>query len=127
MRSLQWSMTDDTPLQYAREQRERFVEDLLELLRIPSISTLPAHRADMERAARLLRDKLQAMGFDTELVTGDGPPLVYAEWLQATDAPTVLVYGHYDVQPADPLELWESPPFEPSMRNGNVYARLLRR
>lgn len=123
MRSLQWSMTDDTPLQYAREQRERFVEDLLEFLRIPSISTLPEHRADMERAARQLRDKLQAMGFDTELVTGDGPPLVYAEWLQATDAPTILVYGHYDVQPADPLELWESPPFEPSIRNGNLFAR----
>ena len=116
-------MTHDTTLQYAHEQRDRFLADLVELLRIPSISTLPAHQPDMERAAQQLRNRLQGMGFETEMVAGGGRPLVYAEWLQAPDAPTILVYGHYDVQPADPIELWDSPPFEPSMRDGNVYAR----
>lgn len=116
-------MTDDTSLQYAHEQRERFLTELIELLRIPSISTLSEHRLDMERAAQWLRDHLSAMGFEAELVAGDGPPLVYAAWLQAPDAPTVLIYGHYDVQPADPIEVWDSLPFEPSIRNGNVYAR----
>lgn len=116
-------MNEDPSLQYARAQREQFVEALVELLRIPSISTLTRHRPDMERAARWLRDRLAGMGFEAELVPGDGPPLVYAEWLQAPDAPTILVYGHYDVQPADPLELWETPPFEPAIRHSNIYAR----
>jgi acetylornithine deacetylase/succinyl-diaminopimelate desuccinylase-like protein len=116
-------MTNDTPLQYAREHRERFLADLVELLRIPSISTLSEHQPDMECAARRLRDQLLGMGFAAEIVAGDGPPLVYAEWLQAPQAPTILVYGHYDVQPADPVELWDSPPFEPSIRDGNVFAR----
>src|SRR5205085_714950 len=96
---------------------------LTELLRIPSISTLPEHRPDMEHAAGRLLDRLQAIGFEAEIVAGEGHPLVYAEWLKAEGAPTILVYGHYDVQPADPVELWQSPPFEPSVRDGNIYAR----
>ncbi len=116
-------MTDDTSLQYARDGRERFVDQLAELLRIPSISTLSEHRSDLKRAAHWLRDHLEEIGFEAEIVTGAGHPLVYAEWLKAEGAPTVLVYGHYDVQPADPIELWQSPPFEPTVRDGNVYAR----
>lgn len=116
-------MTDETLLQYARDQREHFVEELSELLRIPSVSTLPEHGPDMERAASLLQGQLQALGFEAEIVSGDGHPLVYGEWLKAPGAPTILVYGHYDVQPADPVELWDSPPFEPTVRDGNIYAR----
>jgi acetylornithine deacetylase/succinyl-diaminopimelate desuccinylase-like protein len=116
-------MTNDTALRYARDHRERFVTELSELLRIPSISTLPEHRPDMALAAGWLRDQLQAIGFEAEIVAGEGHPLVYAEWLKAEGAPTILVYGHYDVQPADPIELWQSPPFEPSIRDGNIYAR----
>jgi acetylornithine deacetylase/succinyl-diaminopimelate desuccinylase-like protein len=116
-------MTQDTALQYAHEARERFLTELVELLRIPSISTLPEHRGDMERAATRLRDRLQSIGLEAEIVAGTGHPLVYAEWLEAADAPTILVYGHYDVQPVDPLELWRSAPFEPAIRDGNIYAR----
>jgi acetylornithine deacetylase/succinyl-diaminopimelate desuccinylase-like protein len=116
-------MTHVTALQYAHERHEHFLSELTELLRIPSISTLPEHRSDMERAANRLREQLQAIGFDAEIIAGEGHPLVYAEWLNAPGAPTILVYGHYDVQPADPIELWQSPPFEPSIRNGNIYAR----
>jgi acetylornithine deacetylase/succinyl-diaminopimelate desuccinylase-like protein len=116
-------MTHDTALQYAHDRREHFLSELTELLRIPSISTLPEHRSDMERAANRLRDQLQAIGFEAEIIAGEGHPLVYAEWLKAPGAPTILVYGHYDVQPADPIELWKSPPFEPSIRDGNIYAR----
>lgn len=116
-------MTEDTALQYARDHREHFLSELVELLRIPSISTLPEHRADMERAATRLRDRLQSIGLKAEIVAGAGHPLVYAEWLEAPEAPTILVYGHYDVQPADPLELWHSAPFDPTIRDGNIYAR----
>ena len=108
---------------YAHAHRARFLDDLKELLRVPSISTLPEHKADMERAAGWLKDRLSGMGLDAEVISGDGHPLVYAECLGASGAPTVLVYGHYDVQPVDPLELWESPPFEPTERNGSLYAR----
>jgi acetylornithine deacetylase/succinyl-diaminopimelate desuccinylase-like protein len=108
---------------FALEQRERFLGELIELLRIPSISTLPEHRTDMDRAAGWLRDRLDTIGIPAELIPGDGPPLVYGEWLRARSVPTVLVYGHYDVQPVDPLEEWITPPFEPSIRDGNLYAR----
>lgn len=77
----------------------------------------------MKHAAALLTDRLQALEIDAKLIEGDGHPIVYGEWLGAEGAPTVLLYGHYDVQPADPLELWTSPPFEPTIRNGNIYAR----
>lgn len=115
--------TSANALEYAQQQRNRFLEDLKELLRIPSVSTLPEHRPDMERAAEWLRDRLENIGITSEIIPGDGHPLVYGEWLGAKDKPTILVYGHYDVQPADPLELWQSSPFEPDIRNGNIYAR----
>ena len=110
---------------YARKNYPRFVDDLKDLLRIPSISTLPEHAADCRRAAGLLAAELQRIGMENVRlieVTG-GHPLVYADWLHAAGKPTVLVYGHYDVQPPDPLDEWLSPPFEPTERNGNIYAR----
>ncbi|HLJ68451.1 MAG TPA: dipeptidase [Chloroflexota bacterium] len=115
-------MADD-PIAYAASNRERFLGELTKLLRIPSISTLSAHRPDMERAAGWLREKLTSIGVTAEIIGGNGHPLVYGEWLGAPGAPTILAYGHYDVQPVDPIELWHSPPFEPAARDGSIYAR----
>ncbi|MGH2442945.1 MAG: dipeptidase [Chloroflexota bacterium] len=114
---------EDSPLEYAHRNRDRFVADVKELLRIPSISTLPQHQPDMQRAAEWLQQHLKALGLNSRIITGPGHPLVYGEWLEAAGKPTVLIYGHYDVQPADPLDLWNSAPFEPEQRNGNLYAR----
>ncbi len=116
-------MTNDTSIRYARDNRDRFLADLVELLSIPSISALPEHRPDMERAAVWLQDRLAGLGFDAGIVRGDGHPLVHAGWLGASGAPTILVYGHYDVQPVDPIDQWHSPPFQPAFRNGNIYGR----
>jgi acetylornithine deacetylase/succinyl-diaminopimelate desuccinylase-like protein len=109
---------------YVQLHEKRFLEELKELLRIPSISTLPEHNADTHRAAEYTADKLRAAGMEhIEIIETDRHPLVYADWLHAPDKPTVLCYGHFDVQPPDPLDLWETPPFDPSERNGNLYAR----
>ena len=116
-------MPSPSPLVYAQQQRPRFLSDLKELLSIPSISTLPEHGDDMRRAAEWLRERLTGIGLQAEIIEGQGPPLVYGEWLGALGRPTILVYGHYDVQPADPLELWTTPPFEPAVRDGNIYGR----
>lgn len=104
--------------------RQRLLDELFELIRIPSVSTLPEHSPDVARAAAFTADSLRAAGLENvEIIPTDGHPLVYADWLHAPGKPTVLCYGHYDVQPPDPLELWVSPPFEPELRNGNIYAR----
>ncbi len=109
---------------FVAANEQRFLEELLQLLRIPSISTLPEHKNDVARAARFVADSLhQACMENIEVIPTGGHPLVYADWLHATGKPTVLCYGHYDVQPPDPLELWKTPPFEPSIRDGNIYAR----
>ena len=109
---------------FARENQPRFLEELKELLRIPSVSTLPTHRDDVRRAAQFVADELRRIGMEhVELIETAGHPLVYADWLHAAGKPTALCYGHYDVQPPDPLEEWLSPPFEPEVRNGNLYAR----
>lgn len=108
---------------YLESNGERAVEELKELLRIPSISAQSAHREDIGRAAEFLRSRFADMGLDTEIVKTAGHPIVYAEWTRADGAPTALVYGHYDVQPPDPLDQWVSPPFEPTIRNGRLYAR----
>jgi acetylornithine deacetylase/succinyl-diaminopimelate desuccinylase-like protein len=109
---------------FVKEHQTRFLDELKELLRIPSISTLPEHRADVERAAAFVADSLRAAGMENvEVIPTAKHPLVYADWLHAPGKPTVLCYGHYDVQPADPLELWNTPPFEPTERNGNLYGR----
>src|SRR6266581_8850606 len=109
---------------YYQQHQAEFLEGLKTFLRIPSISTLSEHKADIRRAAEFARNELRAAGMNTaELIEGAGNPLVYAEWLGAPGKPTILFYGHYDVQPPDPLEEWTSPPFEPTVRDGNLYAR----
>ncbi len=110
---------------YYEQNREKFLEGLKEWLRIPSISTLPEHKGDIRRAAEFAIAELKAAGMENvELIEKEGRnPLVYADWLHAAGKPTLLLYGHYDVQPPDPLEEWKSPPFEPEVRNDNIYAR----
>src|SRR5271170_1548995 len=110
--------------QFVTEHQEQFLEELKEFLRIPSVSTLAEHTDDVRKAADFVADKLRAAGIENvEVIRTVRHPLVYADWLHAPGKPTVLCYGHYDVQPADPLELWHSPPFEPTIRDGNIYAR----
>lgn len=112
--------------EYYRANQERFLDGLTNLLRIPSVSTAPEHRGDVRRAVEYLADELRAMGMSgVELIEGKPGqnPLLYAEWLGAPGKPTLLLYGHYDVQPAEPLDEWLSPPFEPAVRNNNIYAR----
>jgi len=109
---------------YIDDHRDRHLQELLEFLRIPSISTLPEHKGDIDRASRFVADALAASGLEhVEIIPTGGHPLVYADWLHAPGKPTVLCYGHYDVQPPDPLDLWVTPPFEPTLRDGNIYAR----
>jgi acetylornithine deacetylase/succinyl-diaminopimelate desuccinylase-like protein len=103
---------------------ERFLAELKTFLRIPSISTSPEHVGDVRAAAQFVADQLASAGLEhVEIIATDRHPLVYADWLHAPGKPTVLCYGHYDVQPPDPLELWHTPPFEPTVRDGNLYAR----
>jgi len=111
-------------IDYARRNYPRFLDELKALLRIPSVSTLPEHAGDCHFAAEVLAADLSKIGMENvRLIETMGHPLVYADWLHAAGKPTVLVYGHYDVQPPDPLDEWLSPPFEPTERNGNLYAR----
>ena len=111
-------------IDYARRNNPRFLDELKALLRIPSISTLPEHKDDCRKAAQTLADELKRIGMENvRLIETEGHPLVYADWLHAGGKPTALCYGHYDVQPPDPLDEWVSPPFEPQERNGNLYAR----
>ena len=105
------------------ERRERHLAELFDLLRIPSVSTDPEHAADVRRAAEFLRDDLADHGFDAELIETPRHPAVFAEHHVSDDARTVLIYGHYDVQPADPLELWAHDPFEPVVKDGAIVAR----
>ena len=108
---------------YLETHRDDFEEQLKALLRIPSVSAQPAHDADTRRAAEFVRDDLAAMGLKAELIETKGHPIVFAEHRADPSRPTLLVYGHYDVQPPEPLEPWTSPPFEPTVRDGNIYAR----
>jgi acetylornithine deacetylase/succinyl-diaminopimelate desuccinylase-like protein len=109
---------------FIHENESRLLDELTEFLRIPSVSTLPEHKDDVTRAAQFVAESLKRAGLENvEVILTSKHPLVYADWLHASGKPTVLCYGHYDVQPPDPLELWKSPPFEPSIRDGNIYAR----
>jgi acetylornithine deacetylase/succinyl-diaminopimelate desuccinylase-like protein len=109
---------------YLQANAKRFEEQLKELIRIPSVSAQPDHDADTRRAAAYVRDDLQAMGIPAQLIEfSKGHPVVYGERMDAPGKPTLLVYGHYDVQPAEPIEPWLSPPFEPTIRGDNLYAR----
>ena len=109
---------------YIDSKRDEHLNELKELLRIPSVSTKSEHKPDIERAARWVADKLRAAGLENiEIVPTKMHPVVYGESLRAPGKPTVLFYGHYDVQPAEPLDLWTTPAFEPDVRNGNIYGR----
>ena len=111
-------------VEFARSQQARFLEELKSLLRIPSISTLPEHKGDVRLAAESLARELERIGLEhVRVIETSGHPLVYADWLHAAGKPTCLTYGHYDVQPPDPLDEWVTPPFEPTERDGNLYAR----
>src|SRR5690606_22746715 len=110
--------------EYIDSNLERFQEELFEWLRIPSVSADSRHKQDVRKAAEFLKAKFLEIGVDNvELCETGGHPIVFAEKRVDPSAPTILVYGHYDVQPADPLELWESPPFEPIVRAGKIFAR----
>ena len=111
-------------LDFARGQQARFLDELKTLLRIPSISTLPEHAGDVRQAAESLAREMERVGLEhVRVVETSGHPLVYGDWLHAPGKPVCLAYGHYDVQPPDPLDEWLTPPFEPTERNGNLYAR----
>ena len=120
-------MTDQrsSALNYALENQTRFLEELCDFLMIPSISTNPDQKKEMQLAAEWVAEKLRSCALtNVQIFPTDGHPIVYVESLSAqSDAQTVLIYGHYDVQPPDPLELWESGPFEPDRRGENLYAR----
>src|SRR5262245_54967902 len=110
--------------EYCRAHQPRFLEELVEALRIPGISADPAHAADLVRSAEHFRDAALAAGFSrAELIPTPGHPAVYAERIVDPALPTALIYGHHDVQPVDPLGEWVSPPFEPQVRDGALHAR----
>jgi succinyl-diaminopimelate desuccinylase len=116
-------MPEPALIEYLEAHRSEFEEDLCQLLRIPSVSAKSEHRDDIRRAAQWVADQFQRLHLSAEVIPTAGHPLVYAESPSVDGAPTALVYGHYDVQPAEPLEKWTTPPFEPSRRDGNLYAR----
>src|ERR1700709_605030 len=110
--------------EYQDQNKDRFLSELLDLLRIPSVSARTEHKEDMIICAEAFKAKLLAAGADkVEIIPTEGHPIVYGEKVTDPSKPTVLVYGHYDVQPADPLELWNSGPFEPVIKDGKIYAR----
>ena len=110
-------------MNYYQQHQSEFLEGLKTFLRIPSISTLTENKPDIRRAAEFVRDDLKAAGLSAELIEGEGNPLVYGEWLGAPGKPTILFYGHYDVQPPDPLDEWKSEPFDPTVRGSDIFAR----
>jgi acetylornithine deacetylase/succinyl-diaminopimelate desuccinylase-like protein len=113
-----------TPLEYLVAHHDRALRELIEFARIPSVSTVPRHRGDIARAAEWVATQLRQAGpIDVRTLPTPGHPVVYGEWLGAPNAPTLLVYGHYDVQPPDPLDKWLSDPFEPEVRDGRLYGR----
>jgi acetylornithine deacetylase/succinyl-diaminopimelate desuccinylase-like protein len=113
----------DSLLQYLREHEEKHLEELKDLLSIPSVSAQEKHKADCLRAAEWVAENLRASGVTARVEPTGGHPIVYGEWMRDPSAPTVLVYGHYDVQPPEPLGEWSSPPFDPTVRNGKLWAR----
>ena len=114
----------DKVIDFVNVNRDRYLDELKAFLAIPSISALAAHAGDVKRCAEWCADEMRRIGLqNVRLVSTPGNPVVYGDWLSAPGAPTVLFYGHYDVQPVDPLNLWESPPFEATVRDGEIYAR----
>jgi len=109
---------------YLTKNRERHLGELQDFLRIPSVSALPAHRPDIARASEWLAERLRATGVpEVRIMPTSGSPVVYGDWPARPGAPTILLYGHYDVQPVDPVALWQTPPFEPAIRDGRLVAR----
>jgi acetylornithine deacetylase/succinyl-diaminopimelate desuccinylase-like protein len=108
---------------YLAEHAQEFEDQLKDLLRIPSVSAQPDHDADTRRAAEFLLQDLKTIGLKAELIETKRHPILYGEWLGAPGKPTLLIYGHYDVQPPEPLEPWNTPPFEPTVKDGNIHAR----
>src|SRR4051812_6128168 len=117
-------MSTSAVIDFINLNRDHYIEELKAYLAIPSVSALPEHTADVRRCAEWTRNELERIGMESaRLMETPGNPIVYGDWLGAPGAPTILFYGHYDVQPVDPLELWESPPFEATVRDGELYAR----
>lgn len=111
-------------ISYIEENKNRYVEELSDFLRMESISSSPQHKDETRRCAHWVETHLRDMGIENvEFIETEGHPIIYAEWMGAPGKPTVLLYGHYDVQPVDPIELWTAGPFEPTIRNGDIYAR----
>src|ERR671928_1349195 len=111
-------------IDFINTHRDRYVDELKAYLAIPSISALPEHRSDVRRCAEWTADEMRRIGMENvRLIDTPGFPVVYGDWLHAPQAPTILFYGHYDVQPVDPVNLWESPPFDATVRDGELYAR----
>ena len=117
-------MPMESVLRYIEANQDRYIEELKQFLRIPSISTAIKHRPDMDHCAQFVHEELRRIGIPrVETFSTNGHPIVYGECLEGPEKPTVLFYGHYDIQPVDPLELWTTGPFEPTIRNGELYAR----
>ncbi len=111
-------------INYIKENENNYIEELKEFLRIPSISTVQDNKEDIKRAANFVAEKLKVAGMNrVEVYKTEGHPIVYGEWLGAPGKPTIVIYGHYDVQPVDPIELWDNPPFDPVIKDGKIYAR----
>src|SRR6188472_621716 len=114
----------DKVVDFINVNRDRYIDEMKRYLAIPSISALPEHKGDVRKCAEWTRDEMQRIGLNNcRLEETPGHPVVYGEWLGAVGAPTILFYGHYDVQPVDPLDKWISPPFEATVRDGEIYAR----
>src|SRR5215210_1774386 len=114
----------DNVVDFINQNRDRYLDELKTFLAIPSISALPQHAGDVRRCAEWTADEMRRIGLPTVRVEETpGHPAVYGEWLGAEGAPTILFYGHYDVQPVDPVDLWTSPPFEATVRDGEIFAR----
>jgi acetylornithine deacetylase/succinyl-diaminopimelate desuccinylase-like protein len=111
-------------INHIQNNKQTYIEELKDFLRIPSISTLSENKKDVAGCAEFVSENLKKIGLNrVEIFKTEGHPIVYGEWLGAPGKPTILVYGHYDVQPVDPIELWNSPPFEPTIKNGKIFAR----
>jgi len=114
----------ETVIKYIKDNRDNYLEELKDYIRIPSISTLKSNIPDIKKCSRFVADSLKKVGMKkVKIIPTSGHPLVYGEWMGAPGKPTVLIYGHYDVQPVDPIELWKSPPFDPVVKSGKIWAR----
>ena len=109
---------------YLEANTPRYLEELMEFLRIPSVSSLPEHTADVQRAAEWVSERLEMAGIENvQILPTEGHPAVYGQWLHAPNKPTIMIYGHFDTQPVDPIELWTHPPFDPIVKEERIYAR----